>query len=409
MKRIICIILAVLLLAGCRTSTVPQAAGEAVTYDWMAGECLISTRRTGLSRSGVHMVCDFEVTDSGIYYIYSPMDEVLAPFILYADHGSDTIIKLCGRPECDHSTYDCDAYFYSAADIMYYEGYLYVLAEYVGYSKLFRMDLDGRNRVEILDMGSQVGAYGYSLVENSWMGNGVVFFLLVKDIGEDGIGQCCNYYYKLDGSMKGPEPINLGDGIYASFNAGESFRCTDWDVDVSQYYIWDPETNTYHYLTDYPGGYGYFDDEIGIYWKDGYVYRLDYETGESEVLFDTGLEGDYWLQCFPDSLVVGAFDDGTHWADPDWEFVDDNKLYIYNWAFELVDVVELDYPHSIDSGKAIIAETAERYILSMNWGALPRYYIEKSELGTGKVKIHEFKFPDMPGETEKYDDQYADF
>lgn len=91
------------------------------------------------------------------------------------------------------------------------------------------------------------------------------------------------------------------------------------------------------------------------------------------------------LLCFPDCMVLASRADGTG---------SDNKLYFYNWAFELIDAVELSYPHSIRCEWLIASETAERLILCADT-YMPRYYINKSELGTGNAKLHSFKLPDL--------------
>ena len=64
-------------------------------------------------------------------------------FLLYGDHGSDTLVKLCGRPDCDHTGQDCNAYFpQSGSSVCYYDGYLYVTT-IGGGAKLYRMNPDG--------------------------------------------------------------------------------------------------------------------------------------------------------------------------------------------------------------------------------------------------------------------------
>ena len=73
----------------------------------------------------------------------------------------------------------------------------------------------------------------------------------------------------------------------------------------------------------------------------------------------------------------------------------DNQLYIYNWNYELVDTIELAFS-GIPYDQSLIAETSERLIFTdaiMSW--VPKYYIEKSEIGTGNAKIHAFSLPDF--------------
>lgn len=160
MKRIICILLAVLLLTACGTrSSVPTGpvgvSTEQPQYDWMAGESPVPTIRTGINRQGLGS-SSFECTDSGVYFVCTNYLTDHQTFILYGDHGSDTLIKLCGRADCTHSDNECNAYLYGATQICYYDGYLYADSGSSVAPKIIRMDLDGTNRVTVLDTNTFV-------------------------------------------------------------------------------------------------------------------------------------------------------------------------------------------------------------------------------------------------------------
>jgi hypothetical protein len=61
-----------------------------------------------------------------------------------------------------------------------------------------------------------------------------------------------------------------------------------------------------------------------------------------------------------------------------------------------VDAVELPYLHgNFFVDQALMAETAERFILTDGISWIPKYYIEKSELGTGDAKVYTFSLPDF--------------
>ncbi|MBR2421042.1 MAG: hypothetical protein IKB09_01660 [Oscillospiraceae bacterium] len=84
----------------------------------------------------------------------------------------------------------------------------------------------------------------------------------------------------------------------------------------------------------------------------------------------------------------------------------DNQIYIYNWAYELVDTIKLPTFSSIPYDQSLIAETEERLIFSDDlFTRVPKYYIEKSELGTGKAKVYSYKLPDLTAEFEYWEDQ----
>ena len=75
------------------------------------------------------------------------------------------------------------------------------------------------------------------------------------------------------------------------------------------------------------------------------------------------------------------------------------NLYIYNWAFELVDTIKCDFPCDVFMvSDLIIGENPRQIILSNGEimpNAMPMYYIDKAELGTGNAQIHKYKQPDL--------------
>ena len=98
---------------------------------------------------------------------------------------------------------------------------------------------------------------------------------------------------------------------------------------------------------------------------------------------------------FPDCIVVASKEMGAG---------ADNQIYIYNWAYELVDTIKLPFS-GIAYDQSLIAETAERLIFTNDWTyRAPKYYIEKSELGTGNAKVYSFKLPDLTAEFEYWED-----
>ena len=73
---------------------------------------------------------------------------------------------------------------------------------------------------------------------------------------------------------------------------------------------------------------------------------------------------------------------------------------------ELVDTINLPTFSGIPYDQSLIVETENRLIFTddlFTW--VPKYYIEKSELGTGKAKVYSFKLPDLTSEFEYWEDQ----
>lgn len=418
MKKMIALVLiAMLLLTGCQRrggqTVEPDATEPIANYDWRTGESPVVPQRMGLKRAGTNNT-DHTIAPNGVYFMYNTgrtteEGEGIC-FALYTDYGSDTVIKLCGRADCDHNNPDCNAYIADGNNISYHEGYLYVVS---GDSEegcsLIRMDMDGSNHVMLFDLNQFAQKLEYDFAKCDMIDSGECLFS-VYEWAEIEAGPneevftsswVKSYRYALDGSMEEPQPIesegghlyHCGDVFLTLMNGTHNGGYNGYDFSL---WDWNMETDTLTYLTDHPGIAGFYGRKTGYYFRDGAVIRLNYETREEERIIETDLDGRYHLMCFPDCLVV---------AEQSFETTD-NHLYIYNWAYELVDTVELAYLHgNFPTDQALMSETAERFILTDSTSWLPKYYIEKSELGTGKAKVYSFKLPDLTSEFEYWEDQ----
>ena len=387
-KRIWLSLLAViaLLLAGCQQKQTfdPSLAEPIGSYDWMAGESPVPNERVGVFRASVTNRSQ-AVSPQGTYFLVSTSTG--DSYIWYADHGSDVFVKLCGRPDCSHSGADCNAFVSSGKQLMYDQGHLYVAVGKGNGDRLIRMDPDGSNHVMVLDFEEFAREHGADDGDFWIISKGICLFNLNIWVqrGEEFISESLSsYIYKLDSSLEEPKKVetkalplyHCGDVFFsASLGGNGSESWSVWD--------WDPETDSLTYLTEYPGIPGYYGPEEAYYFRDGAIVRLNYTTQTEEILIDTGLEGEYYLFCFPECMVVASRTAGA-----------DKNLYVYNWAKELVDTVE--GPESYDAmDRLLLAETAERFIFSNSWDGLPLYYINKADLGTGNAKLHSFKLPDL--------------
>ena len=414
MKRMIALLLmAVLLLTGCQVGGEQPGSNDATTapteaqplYDWMAAESPIPVRRSGLLRAGLNTV-PFDVTNEGFYYIANPVGSDTNSYILYGDNNSDTVIKLCGRADCTHDTKDCNAYVGETCfAISCWNGSLYaVYEEYIesiGNHNLIlcRMNPDGSNRVVVRDLHQFALDNDLEFASYSLMTDGYLKFSIGHyEKQPDGSLQPESdeyYYFALDGSMAEPKILESEVGsLYSCGDVILSLGEAQHGAAYGGYYDWDPETDTATYLCDHPGQPGWFGETEAYYYKDGGVYRLNYATGNEEMLFDTGLTGKYYAFILPDCIIV---------ANSDFHNLADKNLYLYSWDYKLVDTIPITYPlmcYMVD--EAVVAETAERIILTNSTLGRPMYYIEKSELGTGNVKIHSFKLPDMTDAEQAY-------
>lgn len=348
--------------------------------------------RSGIEQQGVYgLENSFEYTDSGTYFLCSGYT---GNYILYGDHGSNTIIKLCGRADCAHNSAECNSYFTKAENICYYDGHLYTCAGMGPNKELIRMNLDGSNRISLYSLRELYAQNGYTGTVGNMIWNGYHTFgaTSLDDSGNDIIEY---YYYKLDGTMDTPQ---RADFQLALFSHGTDFLVEQLtDDSTSLVCRWEAKENETSLLTT-GMGQGYYSNEAVWFFEDGKILCYTYETRETEVLLETGLIGSYRLICFPDCLLLASTED---------HMVADRCLYIYNWAFELVDTVALDYPLYYRPSCLIVGETHERIILSDSTWSIPRYYIEKSELGSGNVRIHEYNLPDLTEELAMIDEELS--
>lgn len=390
MKKIIAMLLCVLLLAGCTAPVVETTAPPEPEY---IGNSPIPNIRTGIKAQGMSTLGNgMEVTESGVYFMSRAGGGWY--YLLYADHGSDTVVKLCARPDCTHSDRFCNAYFENGSNIYYDGSHLYVGEAAGTYMKVYRLDLDGGNRTEVMDTSAVREGFnkGGSMLSIS---NGCCFFSLGKMV--DGkIEETC-FYYRLDGSMDQPE--RLPECLTYCFDDGHKAivsgdRRSDGRADGARH-LWDPETNTAEWIVDQPGYFYGYVSVNGIYYMDGGLLCLrPAGTEEKEVLFDTGLDGEYELAAFPEFFVIR---DTVLWWKEGREdaSLDGQTLRFYNWDYEFLGECEIDYEvqGSYIYDAIIAGESKDRiYLAAYNIG-LPHYYIDKSDFG-GEIKIHPLELPE---------------
>lgn len=387
MKKIIAMVLCLLLLAGC-TYGVPETT--APTEPEYIGSSPVPNIRTGIySQTGAGN--DIEVTDSGIYVLCNA--GFGRSYLLYADHGSDTFVKLCARPDCEHSNRQCNAYFESSSGLYYDGSHLFVGEQSASVVKVYQLDPDGGNRTVVMDNADVRKGYRYS--SSVTIRNGVCTFSLGKL--ENGNETETAFYYKLDGSMEQPEQAPAGYSF--SYDDGRNILMVGPGKHAEQFqsgrYLWEPDTNTAQWIVDQPERYYGYVSVNGIYYMDGgQLCFRPAGTEEREVLFDTELDGEYELEAYPDFFVVR--DTVLWWKEGREEAsLDGQTLRFYTWDFEYLGACEIDYP--VDGSriyeKIITGETKDRLYLAAYERGVPQYYIDKSDFG-GEIKIHSLELPE---------------
>lgn len=431
MKGILAILLTTAFLSGCsiQSGIVKQNVED--------GE--ISGLRTGIDRQGIAGARkSFECTEERVYFMTNLSG---VPLLCSSYHGSDIVSPLCTVPGCKHDGTECEAFFKQNGNVCYYDGYLFVDSG----SILYRLNLDGTGRKEIINITNTIeGDYDGIAEPRLW--NGVFTFYLTKmtqtiDDIHNPYRQIYYdpYYFKLDGSMKKPEPM---DNLVAQYNDGNSFimrgPAGEGSTENWLLYTWDAQTNTSEFRFEYTDiAFGYYtplkwlpDEEISYfdftdvnrryesfsegYWgtdcayylvrdrnpdgtiQDNVMYKWNYTDNKPEEFLRTGLTGAYKLTCFPDCFILietiseVSARNGTIAYAP--------QLYFYNWNKELVGQYDFntllgeDGYLGVHAEDIICGETAERIYLATQYLGVPDYYIDKADFETGEIKLHKLKY-----------------
>ena len=379
---LIVMMLALSLLCGCQNVT--PSVPESSTPQTPTGEG-ISPLRTGLQQQSVTSLCNgFECTDQGFYALCDFAGK--GSYLVYADHDSDTVIKLCSRPDCTHDDENCNAYFAGYTNVCYFDGHLYLVSPDALRLVVTRIDLDGRNRTDVLDTMEML--LGYRQCVAPVIMNGTLYFTFIS-LDDAGNEEYAYLYYKLDGSMAQPEP---GPELMAAGNDGNTdiFMAPANDGAGLDYYTWTPESGNTFLVKRDEETTGYYCADHCYQMIENIIYRIDYATGVKKLLLDTGLTGTHRMRCFPEFIVV--MDATPYFSDE--PPLTSQTLRFYNWNFELVDTLTVDYPISIiEYSHIICGETPNRFLLCSDLSFMPRWYIEKSEIGSGNLTIHPYNTP----------------
>lgn len=375
---------------------------------------LLSGIRTGGYRNdGNGGNNQFECTENGVDFNWVGLNAtyqdgiIQSRFLFYADHESDTVIKLCGRPDCTHTTTDCNAVFLTGdCGISYYGGHLYFMEFSIGPELfvLYRMDPDGSNRVKVLD-GSSIndGQYSYFMPHCVYNGVFIIQMTGLDEITGEQFGDY--YYYKLDGSMETPKPMTseftpegCSPGVWTDGKAilfGKYVSETDGVTKAWQLFRWDPDSNTVEVLATLENSEVdewftykcYWGENNGLANHEGRIVKIRYPDCEMEVLFETGITGDVATRFYPDCIVI-------HEQQSEESDLSD-KLYFFSYSGKLLGELVLDIP--INAKGILLGESRDVIYLQTNFTfmGLPNYYIDKSEFGTGNMELYPLKHPDL--------------
>ena len=379
----------------------------------------VSDRRVSLYRNGLSE--SFTLSETGIYCFAR---EKTGTYVLYCDKQSDQFVKLCSRVDCQHSDETCDACLDVSVPVLgYYKEKLYYVRKgqfrtmttgdgKVAYenlpAELWRMDKDGRNKEavtfcwekaeNITGLGSLTYTNGY--VEGRF-----------KKLGEDGTVEYSRRYTSLDhpdifletaGSKQLPieggsnGPILNTDGSKIIIQDSNRKNNPELDDDKTYYslYVWDPMENGITYIGDRPNESGFFGAETALFAENGIVTQWNYQTYTGTPLFDTGIKTKASVSAFPDCLAVYEI---YEFGDLQAGEVPEVTLRFYDWNCKPLGECKLDFDREqVRYSNFFFGETEDRLLIVKNLAAaMPDYYIEKSDFGTGEITLHEYHYPEM--------------
>lgn len=411
-RQLICLLLAMMFLvglAGCaRADGSYERHMEAVMQmEQTDGNSPIGGIRTGVLRAGAQLAwgAAFECTDDGFYFCDQNLpcqydegddgtldDTRLGAFVLFCQHGSDTIIKLCGRPDCTHQGVGCNAFFeHGIGGIFYYDEHLYVAEDLPNRNNtlaLYRIDLNGGNRIKVADFSFVKN--GYSGYQGCYGAFGVFMFDATYIDSDTGNEYVHRYYIKLDGSMREFERSEYPDArVNQELMCASPYMNENGEL-INRVTKVDIRNDTEDEVFECPwAGPAYWGAEAGYELIDNALVKVNYADGSQEILFDTGLEGNFTPRFMPDCIIL------IETTDFSQEEPSNPSYYFYSWEGDYLGELVIDFPHEAMVEAMIGGETKDRILLSTAITAIPEYYIEKSDFGSGKIELHRFQYPDF--------------
>jgi len=361
LKKIYTLIILVL-IAGCLAScsksspldSYPHNAGnEFPSFVKLDPENLKPEEYYSSFRQGESTISQYLVTPYGMYNID------FERYIYYSEKGNTKYVKLCNKPDCNHSTIDCNAYV-GGYSIGYYKDKIY----YKTYNSLNCMDMDGSNhkRVKTLYEGYDNNLYRVKIDDNSEpeivMTDDIILSLSMFLVVED------NIYLSTFNT------VNISGSYLYSFSIETKTlsKTTDYWSDVGAAY----------HNKDY--GYCYRPNE-GIY---EYTVATNDITLVKEIKFDN--HGYCGARFYSDYIYL------IHNRNEDYRAIREQELilHIYDWDYNLIDSIEFNLVENNKVG-GFLTDVGDYIIFTSDFSKKPDYYIDKSEIGTGNLIFHKIE------------------
>ena len=300
----------------------------------------------------------FCATEDAVYFSQWAGDDA----ILYGDKSSGTGGILCGKPECDHKSADCNAvvdYAHAAIPMGMadYDGKLYVATSW----GVYRMDYDGTNHESLYKVPSEL--INKMNFHNVFFHRGYAYYVGASHTVEDGVAVRGPFAYRVSLTDPDEEPAVIFEKLVPD----------RWDYE--KYDMVD------HCLYLFLRTWGMDDATRGDNWL--HIERFDIETGRSEVLYDRAIDfTPYEFWALDDTVLM---DDGAAILELDW------KTGTFSQRFRFDDDIN---GHSYFAENQVIriawVEKVE------NWYKAPRPYLywvkdfEGSMTASGRIEPPEF-------------------
>ena len=402
-----------LLMTGCRQTETNTTDEQQKTYYADQERERISVFRQGLSRN-------FVLTEEGIYCIRQ--EENGNQFILYCEKDSDRFVKLCGRPDCLHRDDSCNAWLPDTVSrLHYYAGRLY----YIDHSMvtdqmvtdlsgqkafqrqaviLYSMDKSGNHKTveTAVYPESEISDYIGAEVEEYSLGY-VKIGLIQKD--DKGLSHFIRRYGSLADpdyftALPGPETDEAFNGLLVNTWGEEILleypKKQDGATNAAMQairvlYRWNPREETIKEVGEVPGDrYTSILQDGAYYAEDGHVYRWDYTDQSAVLIAETGFTEGNVLYHLPDCWIIT---DGI--KEQEREESNIITARFYDLRFAELGECRIACREGSFWGAVLFGETEGRILFSnSDIDDLPAYYIEKSDFGTGEIRLHEYHFPE---------------
>ena len=323
----------------------------------------------------------FTETESG-YYLTS------GNFFYYSDKDNINFVKLCNKPDCEHTGENCNAYNYGANyDTHFFNGKL--VFPYIKESAtewiltIASKNMDGTDfKIEKeLDIGP--GGYNGKMHRN--------YFVYNLEKYDEGTTDRTSTLYLLDLNHLEQEPVIIYEYVETVVNVGVSINSKAM---IGEYIFFSVKDKVYRYdissksLIDIPNyeiaRKGEFYTENGIYQLniDNDFYFLDIETGER-----TALKKD------EDPLAFGPFfSDGERTYRPNYSYgkmvIPDeyNGILIYDMEGDRIDFIKYSIP-TANQIYFVIAEDKVFVFREPDNNSITSYsYFDKDKVGTDALE-----------------------